>query len=397
MKDDSCGLPASGKAESRIMIVAGEVSGDMHGGLLARALRERSPGIKLTGMGGREMAAAGVKLYEYPVERAVVGFFEVLKNLAYFRRAFRLITGKLETERPDLVVLIDYPGFNLRFAREIKKRKIPLVYYISPQVWAWGEDRVRLIKRCVDRMLCILPFEENFYRERGVPAVFVGHPLFDHLPRRDPRGRAQVCGEFKLDPGAPVIALLPGSRESEVRQHLPLMLAAAERIKKELPSAQFAVLRPAAVPRGIYDESLRRSSLPVAVIENRIQDGLAIARLALVCSGTATLETCLAGVPMVIIYRLSFFTWLGLRQLVKIPHIGMVNIIAGKRVVPELVQYDARPERIAAEALKILGDPAAEKQIREELLKVKEKLGGPGASRRAADIIMEIIEEGLRV
>ncbi|MDO8730505.1 MAG: lipid-A-disaccharide synthase [Candidatus Omnitrophota bacterium] len=372
---------------SCVFILAGESSGDLHGAHLAKELKTLSPRLELTGFGGAEMRAAGVEILEDPTRIAVIGLFEVLRHLSDFKRLFRRAVQILDERRPDLVVLIDYPGFNLRFAREVRKRGIRLVYYISPQIWAWDPGRIRTIKRRVDRMLVLFPFEEALYKKAGVPVTFVGHPLVEQV-RPNPR-RIEALESLGLADGLPVIGLLPGSREVEVRRLLPVLLAAGEKMKEALPSsARFLLIKAPHLPWEIYQEHLRHSSLNPKVAERWDYDGIHACDLVLVASGTATLECALLERPMVIVYKTSWPTYLLSRLLIRIPHIGLVNVVAGRKVVPELIQREANPSRIAAEALALRNDARRREKMKEDFVEIRRSLGSPGASRRAAEAIL---------
>ena len=378
------------------MIVAGESSGDLHGAHLGRELKTLSPNLELIGFGGAEMRAAGVEILEDPTRIAVIGLFEVLRHLFAFKRLFHRAVQILEERKPDLVVLIDYPGFNLALAREVKHRGIRLVYYISPQIWAWDPGRIRAIKNLVDRMLVLFPFEEALYKKAGVPVTFVGHPLVDQV-QPNPR-RIEALERLGLADGLPVIGLLPGSREVEVRRLLPVLLAAGEKMREALPSsARFLLIKAPHLPWEIYQPHLRRSGLNPKVAERWDYDGIHACDLVLVASGTATLECALLERPMVIVYKTSWPTYLLSRLLIRIPHIGLVNVVAGRKVVPELIQREANPRRIAAEALALRNDARRREKMKEDFAEIKRSLGSPGASRRAAEeILKELIKEAGR-
>lgn len=373
----------------RILIVAGEPSGDLRAAELINALREVLPQIEVVGVGGEEMLKAGAKLYYNITNLAVVGFIEVLRNLSKFRKIFKLLTEKLNTDSIDAVILIDYPGFNLRFAREVKKRNIPVIYYISPQVWAWGEERIELIKKLVNKMIVIFKFEEELYRERGIPVDFVGHPLLDSVKSNlDP---AQLKTELGIPKGQRTIALLPGSRKREVLRHLPVIVKASKMIQNHFRDVQFLVLRSSAVKEKKFIKILQNTELPLKIVKDKTYDCLNISDFVLTASGTATLETALMNKPMIVIYKISLLTYLLLKHQIKIPYISLVNVVAGKRIVPEFIQYQARPRTIANKAIEILSNEKIGEDIKRELSRVREKLGKGGASRRAAEIISEFL------
>ena len=379
----------------RVFLIAGESSGDLHGGRLALELKNLSPEIELSGFGGAAMSEAGVEILEDPTRLAVIGLLEVLRHLSDFKRLFRRAVRALDERRPDLVVLIDYPGFNMRFAREVKRRGIRLVYYISPQIWAWDPGRIRTIRKLVDRMIVLFGFEKELYETAGVPVTFAGHPLLDQV--RPVLPRFETLERLGQSDGLPVIGLLPGSREGEIRRHLPLFLSAGERMREALPSsARFLLIKAPHLPWEVYQPFLRRSGLNPKVVERWDYDGIHACDLVLVASGTATLECALLDRPMVIVYRTSWPTYLASRLLIRIPHIGLVNIVArrsagasaGSPVVPELIQRAAHPRRIAAEALALWNDAQRRQRMKDSFAQIRKSLGAPGASRRAAQAVL---------
>ncbi len=373
----------------RILIVAGEASGDLHGGALVEALRARDPGLAIEGIGGDRMAAAGVRLHVHAGDLGVVGLVEALGRLRAIRAAFARMRALVETERLDLVVLIDYPEFNLRLARVAARAGIPVCYYIGPQVWAWRRGRIALIRRLVRKMVVIFPFEEALYRAAGVDVVFVGHPLLDRLV---PRERSEARRALGLAGASPVLGFLPGSRVGEVERHLPLMLAAAARLRRAHPTLGVALGQAAGVPAALVARCVTAGGVPVRVAEGGAYDVLSAADLAFVASGTATVEAALHGTPMVIIYRVAWLTWFVGRLLVRVPWIGMANLIAGRPVAPELVQFAATPGRLADTAHRLLGDPSALERMRRDLAVVRGRLGQPGASARAAEAILGLVD-----
>lgn len=373
----------------KIMMIAGEASGDLHGSSLALALKELKPGVELIGMGGEKMVEAGLRSFQDIRELSVIGFLEVLSNLKKFKAVFRLLVKKLDDEKPDVVILIDYPEFNLRFAKEAKRRGIPVVYYISPQIWAWRKGRVETIKKFVDKMIVVLGFEKDFYAREGVAAEFVGHPLLDSV--RPALKMSEFLKRNGLDPAFKTIALLPGSRTTEVERNLPVMLKAAKQIKDRFGDTQFIMAKPRGIKDIFYEKLLRRSPVKPAVVEGYPYDCINAAELVVVASGTATIETAILEKPMLIIYRVSFLTWLIGKMLVKVPFIGLVNIIAGKQIVPELIQFDATPSKIASEASSLFSSPEKMEAMRLRLAAIRAKLGEAGASKRAAQIITKFL------
>ena len=377
--------------EKKVLIVAGEASGDLHGANLVRAMLESDPGLVFYGIGGPKMEAAGVRCLARAGDMAVVGLTEVFSKLGMILGIMRKLKRSLWEEKPALIILIDYPDFNMPLARAAKKRGVPVFYYISPQVWAWRRGRIKQLRQCVDRMAVILPFEAEMYRREGMAVEFVGHPLLDGINTK--YHRSEAIRRFDLREGAAIIGLLPGSRPGEVTKLLPEMLAAAGIIKREVPTAQFVLPLADTLDRDGVEEMIRpcQEKLNVKIIGNEIYDVLAVCDAAMVASGTATLETALIGVPMIIVYKISLFTYLMGRIFVNVDHIGLANIIAGKTVVPELIQQDVNPPRMAKEILAILNDVERKNRIKRELAGIREKLGAPGASRRAANLAMEML------
>lgn len=372
-----------------IFILAGETSGDLHGANLAKDLKARMPNIKISGLGGRLMQEAGVNLYCNIVELAVVGFSEVLKNLSKFKKIFDMLCQKLDEEKPDCVVLIDYPGFNLRFAQVVKKKNIPLLYYISPQVWAWGKKRIELIRRCVDKMIVIFEFEERLYRENRVNVEFVGHPFLDIV--KPSLRKQEALAKFGLANDKKTIGLLPGSREAEVKRLLPPMLGAAKILNEKIKDAQFLITKSEAVKNEIYTALIKNFDLDIALIDGDYYDAINACDFVIVASGSATLETAILEKPMVIIYKVSFLTWLFLKNMINLPCVGMANIVAGKKIVPEALQFDANPSNISKLTYDILSDKNKLSQTLQNLSKIKSQLRPYGASKRATEIILNFL------
>jgi lipid-A-disaccharide synthase len=367
----------------RIFFVAGEASGDTHGASLIRALRAADPELVFEGLGGEAMARAGMALRHDLASDAIMGFTEVVKHFPAIRRLFHRTLAHIEAVRPAAVVLIDYPGFNIRLCRKLAGSGIPVVYYISPQVWAWKKNRLKTLARCVRKMLVIFPFEEELYRGAGLDCVFAGHPLMDHIAGYEP----VRCFE-----GDPVIGVLPGSRAQEIERILPVMLAAAEKIRKTYPGAAFVTPCVSEKRAGRIRELA--GAFPLEVVPGAMYDVLASARFCMVASGTATLETAIFGVPMVIGYRVSPLSYRLARILVRdLKFIGMVNILAGRGIVPEFIQDGADPARIVPAALQLIGDTPARETMKADLAAVREQLGGGGASENAAREILRLIEE----
>jgi len=376
----------------KIFIVAGEASGDLHAADLARALLSLDPEVTLLGMGAEQMRRAGVKLLVDAKKLAAVGFTEVLSRLAALTRAFRRLRTALDAEDPALLLLVDFPDFNFWLARASRRMGIPVLYYISPQVWAWRKGRIRTLKRLVEKMLVIFPFEESLYREAGVPVTFVGHPMLDRL--RDIPSREEARRRMGYDLSDRIIGLLPGSREGEVRHHLPVLKEAAAQIVQAEPAVRFLLAVADSLPPRLVETLLEGSDSPIRPVRGQTYEIMRAADLLITASGTATLEAGLLGTPMVIIYRVSRLTWWAGRLLVDVPAIGMVNLVAGRRVVPELLQWDFTPERVARIALELLQSPEALGSIRQELQQIRGRLGEEGTSLRAAREVLKTLYEG---
>jgi lipid-A-disaccharide synthase len=371
----------------RLLVSCGEPSGDLYAADLVRELRQRvgSP-LDVFGLGGERLEAQGARLLGHVRDLAVVGLWEVVSHLPRFRRIFRGLLAAVDETPPDLAVLVDYPDFNLRLAKALHRRGVPVVYYVSPQVWAWRRHRLAEIRRHVAHMIVIFPFEKKVYDDAGVPVTFVGHPLIDLVaPERDGAGFLAAQG---LDPARPVVALLPGSRRKEIAHNLPAIAGAVRLMAQSRPDLQFL----AAVAPSI-DPGPLRAVLPaqVALAAGRTHAVLSTAAAAIVASGTATVEAALLGTPMVVVYRLSALTYQLGRRFVRVPHVAMANLIAERRIVPELIQEGFTAPRVAEEALALLG-PAGD-AMRAELAEVRRRLGAPGASGRAADVVTRLMGE----
>jgi lipid-A-disaccharide synthase len=372
-----------------LLLSAGEASGDMYAARLAIALKQRA-NVEIFGMGGPQMRAAGVDIVTDYSEVSVVGITEILSHLPSLIHAMRRLVREAERRKPAFAILTDFPGFHLRLARKLKRRGIQNIYYICPQFWAWRPWRVRVVRRRFAQALCIFPFEEKFYGDAGVPVKFIGHPLVGAVHAS--LDRQAFCRQQSLDTQKPIVTILPGSRAAELRQHLPVIRQACLRIHRE-SQAQFVL---AAAP-GSNLASLREGwppDLPLKIVAGETYNTLAAADAAIVSSGTATIEAALLDVPMVVIYRVTPLTALLAKPLVRTPFFSMVNLIAGKRAVPELIQSDFTPERISVEVLHLLDDQNAREALRRDLAEVRRRLGPPGAVDRAADAILELINAG---
>jgi lipid-A-disaccharide synthase len=376
-----------GKSAIKLMIVAGEASGDKHGANLVRALRDSRPDIgwQCFGAGGDEMRAAGVETLVDSQELAIMGAVEVARALPKFLRVFRRLRAAAQERKPDLVVLIDWPEFNLRLAKKLKRDGQRVAYYISPQIWAWRGYRIRAIKRDVERMLVILPFEKDYYQQHGVEVDYVGHPLLDSV--RVTATREEFCRKYELDAARPLVALLPGSRHSELKYILPPLLDAARELARTQPQVQCVL--PLA-------RTIARAEIPAAanvrIVEHDTYNAVAAADLAVVASGTATLETAIIGTPLIVVYRASALNWRIFTPLINVPYVGMPNLIAGREIAPELLQDKLNGPALAMLIGELLADAPRLATMRRELQAVHEKLGAAQASRRAADCLVKLLE-----
>jgi lipid-A-disaccharide synthase len=372
----------------RVLLVAGEASGDMHGADLVTALRAVVPRVEVHGIGGPRLRAAGMETIVDATTIATMGFLEARERLGAVVRAYREMRRRLRSDRPDLLILIDFAEFNLALAGVAHRRGVPVLYYISPQVWAWRRRRIRKIARRVDRLAVVLPFEASLYAGSGARAEFVGHPLLDRV--RATRSRAETLARHGLDPAKRLIALLPGSRTKEMQFILPVMADAAERLLAR-GDTQCVLALADTLSHADIAASMRGRRLPASVVEGDTYDLVHASELALVASGTATLETALLERPMVIVYRVSPLTFALARRLVSVPFIGMPNLIAGRALVPELIQEEATGPRLAAEATRLLDDAALRAATTAELAGLRRLLGGDGAARKAAAIAAEML------
>jgi lipid-A-disaccharide synthase len=371
----------------RIMIIAGEASGDLHGSGVVRELKHLRPSLDVYGVGGEKMKREGVELIYHINELGFMGFVEVLKHLPFIKAMEHTLEQIVKFKRPDVLVLIDYPGFNMRFARIAKRYGVRIVYYISPQVWAWNRSRVKKMRALIDKMLVILPFEADLYRAEGIDAEFVGHPLLEVLDAE--LDRKNFCRRFGLEEEKKILALFPGSRKQEIEYICPEMLAAARHIAS-VHNVEIVV----GVAPTLDEQYFRTlySLQGVHLVKGLIYEVMAHADFAFVTSGTATLETACFGTPMFVLYRTSWLTYLIGRALVKIKTIGLVNIVAGRRIVPEFIQHRVSARKLAREALKLLDDEKRLGEMKARLFSVKDLLGTPGASRRAAEWILKMEE-----
>lgn len=373
----------------RILVVAGEASGDTHAAELVAALQALRPDLTFFGMGGTRLAARGVELLYDAREVSVMGITEVLPRLPRILSILQGLSTAAAERRPDCAILVDIPDFNLRLAEKLKALGVPVAYYVSPMIWAWRRGRVRTIKRLVDRMLCILPFEEDFYREAGVPARYVGSPVVEQVPPlRTPAEFRELLG---LKPDAPTLALLPGSRMSEIRRILPAMVGAAKRLAAERPGLQVVVPVAPTIPREEVLSRFEGSGVSPVLVEGRAPEVVGASDTAVVASGTAVLEAGLMQRPLVVVYRVSLITYLVGRLMLKVAFVSLVNLLAGRRVVPELLQGDMTPERIADEVRRVWVPGPPREEMVQGLAEVRGRLGEVGAAHRAAETVLELL------
>lgn len=373
-----------------IMFSAGESSGDQHAANMFLELKKHQPDIKGFGMGGAKMALAGIDIRYDSGSIGVIGVVEVLKHYGEIRRALKLIQQLVSTERPDLLVCVDYKEFNLKLARFAKQCGIKVLFYVSPQVWAWRPGRVKTYGKAIDMMAVIFPFETTYYDAENVPVRYVGHPSVDKVHPQ--RSRLEDMAIFNLDESNPVIGLLPGSRANEINRLLPIMLAAAEILQARIPGIQFMLPQADSISDELLESYMDRSPVKITVIKNQPYDVIQCCDVVMTTSGTATIEIALLNVPMVITYKLAALTyWLG-RWLVNTPFIGLPNIILGKGFIKELIQHEATSENLAEEIERILTDKFYADQMRDNLNQVKQQLGQGGGSKNMAELALEIMK-----
>ncbi len=393
MRSETCVDERRKSADSgnskRIMIVAGETSGDLHGGKLVKSMLRIDPCLQFYGVGGKSLREAGVDLIADSSDMAVVGLTEVFDRLGTIIKVMRRLKTSMKDLKPDLVILIDYPDFNLFIAKTAKKNGIKVFYYIGPQVWAWRKGRIGQIKKNVDKMAVILPFEAPFYHAAGIDATFVGHPLLDEVKAK--HSREETIRRLGLQPGVTTVGILPGSRQAEIIKHLPEMIKAAEIIDKKIQPVQFVIPLVETLDSSFVSNIIKQYPVKVMVIRDAVYDVIHCTDIAMVASGTATLETALMETPMVIIYKLSAPSYFIGKMVINVDHIGLVNIIAGKTVVPELIQNDANAERIATEIINILTNKERLFDIKSQLSEIRSKLGNPGAAERAARLACDML------
>jgi lipid-A-disaccharide synthase len=369
-----------------VFVSCGEPSGDLYAGALAEHLRTLDPGVRITGFGGERLAAAGASLVGDYHGLAVTGLVEALRVLPRSYEMYRRLVRAAREQRPDVFVAIDFPDFNFRLAAAVRRLGVPIVYYIPPQLWAWRSGRMKTLKALADRILVIFPFEPKIYQDAGTPATFVGHPLAELAKTTSPR--ASFLASVGLDPDRPVVALLPGSRANEVAQILPTIVDALPRIRAAVPGTQFLLARAPGLADALL-APLSASPVPITVVEGRSDDVLASSNAVVMASGTATVQAAIHECPMVIVYRVAPLSYAIGRRFVHVDTFGMVNLVAGTRVAPELIQDGFTAEAVAVETIRLLTDEAARASMVRSLREVKARLGGHGASRRAAEAVLE--------
>jgi lipid-A-disaccharide synthase len=374
------------------MISCGEPSGDLYAGALTREILRLNPDAVVTGFGSDRLREAGATLVGDFRGLSVTGLLEVARLLPRTYASLRRLVADATANRPDVFVAIDFPDFNFRLAAAMRRLGVPVVYYISPQLWAWRRGRMKTMKRIADRVLVIFPFEAEIYRDAGVDVEWVGHPMLDVMAQ--PVERDGFLRAHGLDPARPVVALLPGSRGNELRAILPGLVAASRMIRGRLPDVQFVLARAPHLPPSRFSALDEAGVPPVVSLEHAADQVLSTADVALVASGTVTVQAALHGCPMVVVYRLSPITYRLGRPFVHVDTFAMANLVAGRRIVPELIQDAFTPEAVAEQALRLLRDPGAAAAMRRELAAVRGKLGGPGASRRAAEAVLQVASRG---
>lgn len=372
----------------KIMISVGEASGDLHGAALTKAIKKLCPSATVFGMGGSKMKEAGVEIIHDINELAAMGIVEVAKSISKLLRLRSFLAEVMEQKKPDVLVIIDYPGFNMKLAKVAKEMNIPVVSYISPKVWAHGRGRAKELARLVEHVVVIFPFEVEIYQEVGANVTFIGNPLIDIV--KPTFSKDEAYRFFGADPDKPVILLMPGSRQHEIQDLLPIIMPSVEIIADQIPGSQFYLLLAPTIDEETIGSILGAYNVPVKIISESRYDLMNIANIAIVASGTATLETSIMEVPTVLIYKLNTITYLIAKLIVDVPYIGLTNIIANRSIIPELVQSDATPRNIVKETVAILNDTELKDQMIAGLKEVRSMLGEPGAVDRGAQIVLEI-------
>lgn len=370
-------------SSSKILIIAGEASGDMHGAALVAELKKINPSLSFFGVGGDKMEKEGVSLVEHTDKMAIMGFTEVLTRYGFLKKVFNKVIDLAIEVQPARAILIDYPGFNLKLSKKLKEQNILVTYYIPPQLWAWHESRIEVLKKYVDQVICIFPFEKEWYKKRGINVEFVGHPFLDL--KEEMLSKTQFLKKHRIPEEAQIVSLFPGSRQKEVNRHLPIMLDTIKRLKKENEKIVCIVGK-------AKDVTINMPNANYFIVEeNTPVSALRYSDVAIVASGTVTLEAALFETPTVVIYKLSAISGFLAKLLVKVKFVSMPNLIANKAVFPELLLSDGTPEKIAAEVKYLLQSSTRRKEMLKEIKKIKMRLGRPGASRKAANLINKVI------
>jgi len=370
------------------MIVAGEASGDLHGSGLVREMFAQQSDLEIFGIGGDQMSNLGMQLLYHINEMSVVGLWDVLKRFAFFRKVYHNMVAAMDKYLPEVLILIDYPGMNLKLARAAKKRDIRILYYIAPQAWAWGSNRIQKMVQLVDKMAVIIPFEEQIFRDAGIDATFVGHPLLEIVNSKI--DQSTFFSKYGLNANHPVIGLLPGSRNLEVKRLLPEMLQTIVQLRNKYPQIQTIISKSNSVAWDVY-QGIIQNNVHVKLLENCTYEIMKHSDLLVVASGTATLESALFETPLIIVYKVDPISYLIGKQLIKIDSIGLVNVIAEKKIVPEFVQHQFRWNKLMPEMENLLFNDDQRTDVIDDLRKIKEKLGSPGASRRTAKMAIEML------
>lgn len=383
-------IEKKGAAMTKILISAGEASGDIHAAAVTAAIKNIEPAAEVFGMGGDALRHAGGEVLFDIKEHGVMGFAEIICKLPALFRLRNNFIKVMEERRPDCLVVVDYPGFNMKIAKIAHEMGIPVVSYISPSAWAWHKSRAKKVAQIVDKVAAIFPFEYDVYHEAGADTVFVGHPLLDIVKPSLPRNEAEVfAGKQK---GRKLILIMPGSRLMEIEKMLPTLLLAAKVLKQRMPEVDFAMPRAGTIPLELLESKIKAAGVEVRITEGHNYDLFSVADLALATSGTVTLEAALCGLGSIIVYRTSAINAFIARRVINIPNIGLPNIVAGRQVLPELLQEDFTPERVAQAAIDLL-QPERNAQMRRDLEYVRERLGKPGAVKRVAELVLKIAEE----
>lgn len=375
---------------AKILISAGEASGDIHAAAVTAALKQIDSSVEVFGMGGDALRAAGGEVLFDIKDHGVMGFVEVIKKLPDLFKLRSDFARVMDERQPDCLVVVDYPGFNMKLAKVAHDKGIPVVSYIAPSAWAWNKGRAKNVAKIVDKVACIFPFEYDVYKEAGAPVEFVGHPLLDIVKPAWERTEAEAW--VGKQPGHPLVLLMPGSRLMEIEKMLPNLLAGAKLLKKQLPEVQFAMPRAGTIPLELLQSKIKASGLEIKITEGHNYDLFSVADLALATSGTVTLEAALCGLPSIIVYRTSALNAFIARRVINIPNIGLPNIVAGRQILPELLQEDFTPANVAKTAVELLA-PERRPQLEADLAFMKARLGEPGAVKRVAQLILRIAEE----